>query len=201
MIEVEKKFSLNEIQEAKLIDSAVFDSEIIIKDSYYDKPNYELTTKSFWLRNRNGKFELKTPSGNNAERGTDHYHEITTDEEIKSILNLPIDTPLETALSTTGYSSFCSFQTTRRKYKNGDFNIDIDLVDYGDNFLYQVAEIEIIAKDDKAKEAEEAIINFAKKLDLDFKIVRGKVINYLFNKKPEHYKTLELAGVLRKYEG
>lgn len=200
MIEVEKKFSLNEVQESKLIDGAIFDSEIIIQDSYYDKSNYELTTKSFWLRNRNGKFELKTPSGNNAERGTDHYHEITADEEIKSILNLPVETPLETALSSAGYFPFCSFKTIRRKYKNGEFNIDIDRIDYGDNFLYQVAEIEVIAEDSKAKEAEESILNFAKKLGLDLKTIRGKVINYLFNKKPEHYKVLELAGVLRKYE-
>ena len=61
MIEVEKKFILTTEQEKSLIEGADFLGEKKFTDIYYDDEDFSLTKKDLWLRNREGRFELKIP--------------------------------------------------------------------------------------------------------------------------------------------
>ena len=61
MIEVEKNFAVTEKDKACLIEDAVLLYKKVFTDVYYDSSDYALTGKDFWLRTREGKFELKVP--------------------------------------------------------------------------------------------------------------------------------------------
>jgi adenylate cyclase class IV len=93
MIEVEKKFKLTEDNKRKLIEGAEFLGEKIQTDSYFDTANFDLARKDMWFRNRNGKFELKTPLSNlpKKERVSDQYVEIEDENEIARILGISFD--------------------------------------------------------------------------------------------------------------
>lgn len=197
MIEVEKKFLLDNDQKKKLLDGADFLGEKVFTDIYYDTKNYLLTTNDNWLRQRSGKFELKLSlekgAGNN--RRADFYNEIENETKIKDFLKIFGEKDMENILSENGYSEFCTCKTTRRKYKKGIFGIDIDFVEYGD-FTYQLAEIELMVNEkSKMDLAFEKIANFAKENGLNIGYVRGKVLVYLKEKKPEHFAALVKAGV------
>ena len=88
MIEIEKKFHFTPEQEAKIIASATFLGEKIQTDTYYDTLDFVLTCKDIWLRNRNGRFEIKTPLhvlGN--KMALTQYRKIETDEETCEVLH------------------------------------------------------------------------------------------------------------------
>jgi predicted adenylyl cyclase CyaB len=195
MIEVEKKFLLNKEQEENLIKGAEFIGEKVFTDIYYDTKDYALTRSDDWLRQRAGKWELKLSLDKQAGRKADFYDEIEDDEKIKEYLKITGNNVLESSLVENGYSVFCNCKTTRRKYKKAGFSIDIDFVEYGD-FTYQLAEIELMVNEkSEMPGALEKIVNFAKESRLEIGYVRGKVLVYLKEKKPEHFKALVEAGV------
>ena len=79
------------------------------------------------------------------------------------------------------------YNNNRKKYKNGDFNIDIDNLDFG----YSLVEIELmVEKEEHAKEAEEKIINFANKYNFNMDKVPSKGEKYFEIVKPEIYKQI-----------
>ena len=81
-----------------------------------------------------------------------------------------------------------SFTTKRKTYHKGEFAIDIDETDFG----YNVVEVEILAEDgEKAKEAEEKIINFAQSYGWEMKKLPGKGWEYLRRTDPELYLKLK----------
>ena len=70
----------------------------------------------------------------------------------------------------------------------------MDSIDYG----YNVAEIELMVEtDEEAIKAKERIMAIATSLNLEVKIVRGKLTEYMFRFRPEHHKTLLDAGILK----
>jgi len=199
MIEVEKKFLLNKEQEKQLIEGAEFIGEKVFTDIYYDAKDYCLTSNDKWLRSRSGKFELKLPFNkiNEVRRG-DLYDEIEDENRIRDIFNVSKDFGMEEGLEKNGYAKFCTCTTTRRKYKKGIFAIDIDFVDYNDDFTYGLAEIELMVNDEsEMSKAIENIIDFAKESGLEVKYVRGKVIEYMKRKLPEHFQALVTSGLIK----
>ena len=83
--------------------------------------------------------------------------------------------------------------TTRRKYKDGQFVIDLDEIDFG----YNIGEIELLVNDKSAmEEAVAQILDFANKKGLVIAPVRGKVIEYIKRNNINHYRALEEAGIL-----
>ena len=62
MIEVEIKVCITDAQKTELIKGAEFISEESLVDEYYDSVDFSLTTNGYWLRRRNGEFELKLPA-------------------------------------------------------------------------------------------------------------------------------------------
>ncbi len=199
MIEVEKKFLLNNQDKERLTKDAKFLNERIFTDIYYDTEFFSLTSKDKWLRSREGRFELKLPLHEGAERLADQYDELEDEQKIKEALNLPFGGNLADNLVKAGYSPFCTYKTTRRKYKKEPFIIDLDVVDFQD-FTYNIGEIELMVNDKSEIEgAIEKIMSFAKTQNLTIAPVRGKVIEYLKRIKPKHYQALVQARVVKDF--
>lgn len=191
MIEVEKKFVLERDELERLIKDARFITQKEFTDVYYDDNNYSLTTKNMWLRSRAGKFEFKCPVllENNFSQ-VDHYEEIEDDDLIKRKLSINSNDPLIYSLEMKGYKDFASITTIRKKYKKQNFTIDIDNTDFG----YRVAEIELLVNNNNEIEyASKAIIDFADACGIKIGLVRGKLIEYIRQNRPDHFKALELA--------
>jgi len=197
---VEKKFLLKGDDEKRLIEGADFIGEKVFTDIYYDTKNFLLTINDKWLRQRTGKWELKLPLGPKAAtRVGDLYEEIEDEEKIRKALNISGGNEMERGLQDCGYFKFCTCKTTRKKYKKNGFGIDIDFVDYNDDFIYEIAEIELMVQDkSEMPGAMKKIISFAKGNGLTIEHVRGKVVEYLKRKKPEHFQALVNAGMARK---
>lgn len=77
MIEVEKNFAIGPEDKKCLTEGATLLARKVFTDVYYDSPDYALTGNDFWLRTREGKFELKVPqnTGHIKDRITDQYEE------------------------------------------------------------------------------------------------------------------------------
>ena len=199
MIEVEKKFILNEQDKERLTKNAQFLNERVFTDVYYDTEIFSLTSKDKWLRSRDGRFELKLPLHDGADRLADQYDELEDEQKIREALNLPSNGNLSDDLVKTGYSPFCTCKTTRRKYEKEPFIIDLDIVDFQD-FTYNIGEIELMVNDKSEIEgAIEKIMTFAKEQNLAIAPVRGKVIEYLKRAKPNHYQALVQAKVVKDF--
>jgi len=199
MIEVEQKFILNEEAKARLTGEAKFINEKVFTDIYYDTADYSLTTRDVWLRQRGGKWELKTPIKIDINRLTNQYQEIEEEGEIRKFLLLPKVNSLEEDLVANKYLIFCRCTTRRKKYELTPFIIDLDEVDYGD-FQYNLGEIELMVENkEEMALASEKILALAKENGLETLPVRGKVIEYLKQKRPEHYETLIRVGVVKDF--
>jgi predicted adenylyl cyclase CyaB len=196
MIEVEKNFDLRPGDKERLIRGAEFVRRKIFTDVYYDRPDYFLTRRDLWLRARDGKFELKTPlfQGGIGERKTDRYRELEADEEIARELNLKIKTKLEDALREEGYAPFAKITTSRETYRRDNFRLDFDETDFG----FTTFEVELMIEDGEDPRAAEAeILEFAREHGISGTEARGKVIEYIFRNRPEHYAALVASGVVK----
>ncbi len=199
MIEVEKKFILNEQDKERLTKNAEFLNERIFTDIYYDTEFFSLTSNDKWLRSRDGKFELKISLCRGTDRLADQYEELEDEQKIRETLNLPINEKFADDLAKAGYFPFCTCKTTRRKYKKEPFIIDLDIVDFQD-FTYNIGEIELMVNEkSEIENAIEKIIVFAKSQNLTIAPVRGKVIEYLKRIKPIHYQALVQAKVVKDF--
>lgn len=194
MIEVEKKFILKPKDTARLIKGSDFLNEKTFTDIYYDSADFALTTKDMWLRQRDGRFELKFPlNESDSVRVLDQYEEYETEEEISRILNFSYPGDFNKNLQIHKYQPFVTLVTTRKKYKKGEFIIDLDIIDFG----YSIGEIELMVNDkSQIQAASDKIIVFAKENDLELTAVRGKVVEYLRRNNPEHHQALVSAGVV-----
>lgn len=196
MIEVEKKFILSSEDIERITEGAEFLGEKSFTDTYFDTSDYLLTKADKWLRLRGNRFELKLPMNQgkgSSQRQLDQYEELDTDESIYKALSIKSTSTLEKDLEINGYKPFSTFTTTRKKYKKGDFIIDLDVIDFG----YSIGEIELMVESQsEMEEALNKILAFAKEQGLSVAPVRGKVIEYIKRNNLEHYKALEEAGVL-----
>ncbi|MBU0648402.1 CYTH domain-containing protein [Patescibacteria group bacterium] len=187
MIEVEKKFILSDDQRELLIREAEFLQEIVFCDVYYDNQSYDWTLQDIWLRARGDKFELKVSLDRTLGRQVDQYDEITDVDEIKKILNLEGDEELSEILIKEGFVPICECKTTRKKYRLGEFAVDMDLVEY-DDYSWSLVEIELMVnKKSEIADAARKIMDFASQRNWQTSRIRGKVTEYLKRKKSEHY--------------
>jgi len=174
-IEVEKKFLVDDEIAKKLVIGASFVNEKVFTDTYFDTDDYKLSLQDRWLRLRGDKFQLKLPLNNGLSpenRQIDQYEELEDEETIRQALDIKKDGTFEEDLSREGIKPFCTFTTTRRKYKLGDFTIDLDDMDFG----YKIGEIELMVKDkSEMPQALKRILDFAKEKSLVIAPVRGKV--------------------------
>lgn len=197
MIEVEKKLKITTEQEKSLITDAEFIEEQKLVNSYYDNKEYSLTKKDLWLRDRNGRFEMKIPI---AANHTGQYEELENDDDIKKILNFPEEINLRQELEKRGYFPFYSCLTIRRKYRKEGFSIDLDLTYFNEKTSYEIAEIELLVnKKEEVAEAIAKIKKFAAQNGIPYDRAPGKIIEFLKRYRPEHYEALIAAGIIGKF--
>ena len=190
MIEIEKKFIPEEGDIERITEGAEFISETVNDDTYYDK-DFSLTKKDIYVRRRNEAFEMKIGIRRRGFEGIiSTYEEIDDEDTIRERLGITKNGNLEKNLEASGYSPFGAWKTTRRKYRKGEFIIDIDSVDYG----YEVIEIELLVEGlldmDKATNK---ILDFAKESGLTKNAKIGKVSGFLRRNYPEEYKEIRKA--------
>lgn len=192
MIEVEKKFLLDEAQKERLLEGAQVLKTKTFTDTYFDTKDHGLILKDFWLRRRDDVFELKIPRHKSKEHFVDQYEEIRDEKEIRQQLGLATARDLLSDLESAGYVPFCVCTSTRESYQKDTFVIDLDSVTYdNDDLIYELAEIELMVHDEsKIEEATTQIIDFAKQSGLQSGSTTGKVIYYLKHRKPDIYRAL-----------
>ncbi len=187
MIEVEKRFNPSSEALAKMLADSEFLREKTLDNIYYDFEDYSLFKAYVKLRSRNGTFELKIhrteANGVNAEE------EIENEEEIKKYFNTAksmrefVDSEMQV---------FNRYVMNRKEYKNGDFIIDVDILDFG----YEVVEIELMVENEsKVAEAEKQIFNFAEKYHFSLEEVPSKGKKYFEIVRPDLYE--QFYGKLR----
>lgn len=205
MFEVEKKFKLTEDETIRLLEGAEFVGEKTFTDVYYDSCEFALTKNDMWLRKRGENFELKIPMHGAAGSSLmQQYQEIEGEQKIREIFAIAPLSDFESDISALGYEIFCICETVRRKYIKNEFTLDLDFVTFRNekgiiDFTYALAEVELLVeKKEEMPEAAERIEKFANDQGLRNDYVRGKVIEYLFRKKPKHFEALVTAGVVRE---
>jgi adenylate cyclase class IV len=197
MYEVERTFSFEDDFLQKISTLGYLESEKTFTDSYYDTRNYDLISKSFWLRARSGKWELKIYAV--GEHGMGVSREVTDELEIGELLDLP-RIGLEKGLKDSGYLAFCTLTSTRRRFKVAGLNVDVDEVS-GDGFNYKIGEVEKeVSNKSDVDAAGEIIEKFMVSHGLGTIRTRGKVLEYLWDAKPTVYKMLVEKGVVKNFD-
>ncbi len=202
MIEVEKKFKLNDEEEKRLLKGAEFVSEKTFTDVYYDTADFTLSKNNIWLRERDGEFQLKLPVFQKEKMQTTQFQEIEGEDKIREIFAVATVLDFETDIKAFGYEFFCQLRTTRKKYQKEGFEIDLDeavsILPGEEDFVYKITEIELLVENkDEVSSASKQIEKFAKRNELKFEKKRGKIVQYLFQKKPKHFEALVVAGVVK----
>ena len=193
MYEVEKTISFNDEFLQKLAGLGKLQSEKIFTDSYWDTRDYQLIKKSFWLRERDGKWELKIYASDG--NGMGMSEEITDSLRITELLDLPAG-DVRSGLEKGGYRPFCELSSTRKRYSVNGMSVDLDSVK-GESFDYQIGEVEMeVARQDEMPQAAAKIAQFVWQNGLSEVKTRGKVLEYLWQVKPEVYRMLVEKGVI-----
>ena len=198
MFEVEQKFNLTADERVHLLTDAKLKYIKSITDRYYDTFDYKLTLRDYWLRERDGKFELKIPIDMTAESIVDQYREIEDESGICDALGFSSANSLSECLKSNHYLPFCTCITNRESYLKDEFTIVLDHVTYADcDLTFDACEIELlVAKVEDMPSASKRIAEFATAQGLKTEYLHGKVMEYLYHQCPEHFESLVKAGVV-----
>ena len=196
MIEVEIKVPLNDENKQRLLQGAEFLVSKTLIDIYYDSADYTLSLRDRWLRERNGRFELKQPPVEGSHVGNtavQRYVEFESEADIKKELNLEGES-LKMALDKAEIRPFVTIVSKREKYKKGEFTIDLDETDFG----FAVAEVELMVDAAvRVEAAQEKINDFLQAVGIGV-VPRqlGKVAEYLRRHDKAHFNALVNAKVI-----
>src|SRR2546430_2723169 len=185
MYEVERTILFDESFPARLSELGGLASEKTFTDSFWDTEDYQFITKSWWLRERDGKWELKIYGSDG--NGMGMSEEVTDDLRITKLLGLP-NGAVKSALERAGYRPFCELSSTRKRYSVNGMSVDLDSVK-GESFDYQIGEVEMeVEHPDETPQAAAKIAQFVWQNGLSEVRTRGKVLEYLWQVKPEVYR-------------
>ncbi len=163
-------------------------------DIYYDSDDYFLTARGWWLRTRNGKFELKRRV--NGTGLTLAHTEDTDTDTILEALGITGELGAD-LLERHGVYPFASLYTERETLHIRNLTIDIDTCTAeAGSFTYRVGEIELMVPEGEVRQAEKDIDVFAQELGIRYELIRGKLIEYLATQVSKHYRVLVSAGVI-----
>uniref|UniRef100_A0A4W4E7D3 Thiamine-triphosphatase n=3 Tax=Electrophorus electricus TaxID=8005 RepID=A0A4W4E7D3_ELEEL len=225
-VEVERKFVCDSDIQGKLKKiGAVCIGQCQFKDQYFDLEDFTLTLRDFWLRKREGHWELKCPASSltepeqRAEAMCTNYREVMDLAHIKAeimgiIENCPgavedildssqmnqlnSDSKEEMWLKELKLQCFAEYTTTRCSYVLDDGEegrVRVDL-DQAD-FGYCVGEIEVLVSEGgNMQSAMQRIEMTAEKLGLAGEKIQGKMHVFLQRYRPDHYAQLVCAHVL-----
>ena len=172
------------------------------------------------------KFPFKEQTTNVEKvAGVDRYNEITDSNKIvQTLVDVPntafikpSENSFEFFLSVNKIKLFANIRTYRTRYMIKvdigqnlmvDINVDYDKVEYICNEKnkvignYEIAEIELVStaaaeNNNMSQSSDDVMSKILQKFGINTKTtVRGKVLEYLFIHKPEHYKALEKSGLI-----
>lgn len=172
---------------------------ISFRDTYYDTPDWSLTTRDVWLRRREDQWELKVPSAGAAKSGGE-TSVFTEHEGTAAVLGaldaLLADRPAGSPLPGDGLVPFAAFVTTRERWRLPDgTGVDSDVADFG----HGVVEIEAMASSvDEVAACQERVVRWGRRLGLsECQSTGGKLETYLRTQCLEQTEALVQAGVLR----
>lgn len=197
MIEIEKKFQLSADEQARLLKGAKLQFDATLTDTYYETSDYRLVKSDWWLRNRDGAFQLKIPIESSASMSTtaNMYHELEAEAEIRNALELPNQgSTLSDDLAAAGFLPFVEAHSQRQSYEKDGFHIDVDNVTYaGSEARYMLAEVELLIEDEsEAPEAVRRIDEYVSSYHIAVnQPTDGKIIAYIRSFLPEHFKAFE----------
>lgn len=195
-IEVERKFRITKDVRESLLRICELRGTTSHVDTYFDYEDCRLTRKGWWLRRRNGVWELKCRITGISEIETRHQ-EIVDIPIIAERLNIVSGYLQKGELSHYGIHPFATLFTERTTLYSGDYRIDLDVcvADEG-AFRYEVGEIELMVSEGDVASAEQAIAAFATKLNLRQISIRGKLIEYLSLHRSHHFHLLVRDGII-----
>lgn len=151
--EIEKKYELTKLDYDTIKYKCEFIDEQDLKDYYLDTADFILGKHNFYLRLRNGKYELKILIVGWEVHECEEYDDEVIINEKLSEFNITID----------DCAGVIFVHTQREKYKydfNGiKFTIDVDRYQYDARY-----EIEVVLYDDSQFDWEEKIESFRKML-------------------------------------
>lgn len=205
-MEVESRFLLTPISQARLLEGAQLIEETKFTVEFLDTSQWALAYSNRWLKRKNGKYELKIPLKNRGVDKTPHlatiFHEENDTRKILEELGLPAE-EFETALTRALIKPFASIETTRTSYQKGQFRLDLDQAQFpiirnGTIFHYAVAEIELDVPEDAVMQAKADIIDFAEQHQLEVSDTRGKMMEYVFQNYPTVYQEFVKRGLISK---
>lgn len=197
MIEVEKKFFTSTALYEFVHHQCEFVGEKVIDDVYYDTPEFTLTLRNHWLRSRNGTWELKVPTADFSPEVTS-YEEYDDEALICQQLGIEGTALSREVLTKLGYVPMAEFQSMRKKFRHGDFIIDIDET----TFDLELCEIELLVQTpDDVELAQRKIIEFARGIDPTLRETHvGKVRYFIITRYPHIDEQLVAAGICHPLE-
>ncbi|XP_069796987.1 thiamine-triphosphatase-like [Narcine bancroftii] len=202
-IEVERKFLIREDIESRLqaMDGQCQGTTSFL-DRYYDTLDYQLTTSDYWLRSREGHWQLKSPfcMGQHSCNAT-RYQETDNEAQILPLL-LPLipQTRHQSLAQLVGSEDpilreFASIRTERTTYRfPGGLRVDLDQAGFG----YQLGEMEVVVgRQEDIPSALAQIEELAQNLGLgEADTVPGKMHVFLQKFHPLLFQKLLGAGIL-----
>jgi adenylate cyclase class IV len=187
MIEIEKKLNPSGESVELIKKDAVFVAHKVMNDVLYDYEDLSLIKNDIWLRKRNGKFDLKVSKDKDRKnRFLDIYEEIEDELKICEILNI-------VSIEEANFVEVANLITKRKKYKLGEFNIDLDVItSAADDFVYNLLEVELMAESEsEIQKAREKIKKFLEEYDIAEKSANAKIIQYFYEKKRHIFDALQ----------
>lgn len=190
MLEVEQQFLITDEQLGQLLKLSPKVTTKILKEVYFDKPDFELLKNDTWLRERNGKLELKYRKPEHRHQQVELYEEYTTEDEIERFLG--IDSDLRKTIAES-FSPIIVITTERKSFEFQGLHFDIDITDFG----YTVCEIEKLTVDEKSMElVRSEILCFGKTFGLSQDRARNKAKEYVKQKYASLATELMQNGIL-----
>ena len=210
-IEVERKF---EATDAAALPSRVaalggtLAGEVSFTDAYWDNAGCTLTRRDTWLRQREGKWEIKIPLGDPGDRsgasGGERtvFREVEGEAAVRTALESLLDGgaldgagDLEATLRAAAFAPFVTFGTKRSKFRVGECAIDADVASFG----HSVVEVEVMCESEAAvPEAESAIARVAGELQLvPLQNTGGKLETCIRREAPAVLAALVEEGILK----
>lgn len=195
-MKLRKKFQLTAEEKARLLDGAELVKSKRITDVYYDTSDYKAIKADWWLRRRDGEFQLKIPieTGDAIDTTANMYHELETESEIRRALQLSVETrDLAADLTAAGYLPFIEARSDRKSYHKDGFTIDVDSVTYADSdFTYSLAEVETLIEDESAAAAavqriDDYVAGYGIETNQE---TDGKIVAFMRANLPGHYGAL-----------
>ncbi|MCD5380678.1 CYTH domain-containing protein [Candidatus Gracilibacteria bacterium] len=157
-IEIEKKYTLTDLDHSIIKDKCEFKEEVILKDYYLDK-DLILKKNNIVVRLRNGLYELKITHFN-AQTQVVSSEEYDNEEEIEKILS-------KYSLETDDLTGILFIDTRRESYKYNykgqDIHIDVEEFQYGTRYEIEIVyqeEGENVDRVGKEEELNKLIENF-----------------------------------------